>query len=89
MKDVVKNCESLEEKVRKSIVRGTRGYILCCLRQTLKTCRQFLPLSLSRLSSISMTSTKSFLRGGTADRDCQQGTKQSRLDLVQQLEGHA
>ena len=28
---------------------------------TLKTCRQFLPLSLSRLSSISMISTKSFL----------------------------
>jgi hypothetical protein len=28
---------------------------------TLKTCRQFFPLSLSRLSSISMISTKSFL----------------------------
>jgi hypothetical protein len=38
------------------VVSGRHG-----TRPTLKTCRQFLPLSFSRLSSISMISTKSFL----------------------------
>jgi hypothetical protein len=56
METVVEQRECLQE----SWIRAPRE-LWRNMTLTLKTCRQFLPLSLSRLSSISMISTKSFL----------------------------
>ena len=53
--------ENRDRLVRRIVQAGPRRWSRHGARLTLKTCRQFLPLSFSRLSSISMTSTKSFL----------------------------
>lgn len=52
---------------------------------TLKTCRQFLPLSFNRLSSISIISTKSFLKSHVGlQRSMAERRKQNAL-VVRQL----
>jgi hypothetical protein len=56
MEEIVEDSETLA-------VDNELGYVLRtdALTRTLKTWRQFLPLSFSRLSNISIISTKSFL----------------------------